>query len=376
LNSVNSLEAAIDPSNRLTFLLDWELTLKCNLDCGYCGTGTYGGHDNSTRHPELAACLDTIKFMFEYADRKMSQRPRGSKFVVLNVYGGEALHHPQIVDVLKAARQQHLPYQDKWALTITTTTNALVPSAKLSRIVPLVDEFTVSYHTESSEKQKKQFRDNLLTIRDAGRAQKCVVMMHADPELFADAQHMIHWLKEHNIEHLPKQIDHSSDSTQFNYALQQVKWFDNLYTRRSNVAKTNMPASALENPITDLADTGRACCGGRQLCADQDHRRREFFVTNKFPDWYCSVDQFFLHIKQVNGEVFVNKDCKMNYQGSVGPIGTLHDTGAILAQMETSPVIQCKKTRCYCGLCAPKAQTLETYQNIMRKYAIPNSNLL
>lgn len=314
--------------------------------------------------------------MFEYVDRKMVGRPRGSKFVVLNVYGGEALHHPEIVAILKSAREQYKQYADRWQLTITTTTNALVSPAKLSNIIPLIDEFTVSYHTESSDKQKQQFRDNILAIKAAGRRQKCVVLMHADTELFADAQNMIAWLKENDIKYLPRQLDHTEEKTQFNYAPQQVKWFDNLYTERSNVTKTMMPASAFEDPSTDLADTGRACCGGRQLCADQNYRKRDFFVANKFPDWFCGVDQFFLYIKQITAEVYVNKDCMMNYQGEVGPIGTLADTDAILAQINTTPVIQCKKSRCYCGLCAPKAQDLETYQTIMRKYEIPNPNLL
>jgi hypothetical protein len=350
--------------------------MKCNLDCSYCDTGIYGGHDNTTRHPELAACIDTIKFMFEYVDRKMRLRPPGSKYVVLNVYGGEALHHPEIVAILKSAREQHQPYKDGWALTITTTTNALVSSQKLQNIIPLIDEFTVSYHTESSDKQKQQFRDNLLAIKAAGVRQKCIVLMHANTELFADAQNMIAWLKEHDITHLPRQLDHRKEDTQFNYAPQQVKWFDNLYTERSNVTKTSMPSGVFDQDSTDLADTGRACCGGRQLCTDQNYRKREFFVVNKFPNWYCGVDQFFLYIKQVNGEVYVNKDCKMNYEGSTGPIGMLYDTDKILAQIDTTPVIQCKKSRCYCGLCAPKAQDLETYQTIMRKYEIPNSNLL
>jgi hypothetical protein len=45
------------------------------------------------------------------------------------------------------------------------------------------------------------------------------------------------------------------------------------------------------------------------------------------------------------------------------------------AQDHDRPVIQCAKQRCYCGLCAPKAADLDTYNHIMKKYEIPNSNL-
>ena len=123
-----------------------------------------------------------------------------------------------------------------------------------------------------------------------------------------------------------------------------------------------------------LSDVGRACCGGRQLCVDKNYRQRSFFVNNKFPDWYCSVNHFFLFVKQVNGEIYTNKDCKMNFAGGVGPIGLLSESQKLLDTTRdqllnnTMPVIQCKKYKCMCGLCAPKASNLEDYKNIMKKY--------
>jgi hypothetical protein len=113
---------------------------------------------------------------------------------------------------------------------------------------------------------------------------------------------------------------------------------------------------------------------GRQVCADTNYQQRHFFVENKFPDWYCSVNHFFLYVKQVNGEIFVNKDCKMNFNGEVGAIGNLKDSSELLnalqhqIQSNTMPVIQCKKYNCLCGLCAPKAKSLDTYKSIMKKY--------
>jgi len=113
MSTFESLEPAIDPGNRITFLLDWELTMKCNLDCSYCGTGLYGGHDNSTRHPSLENCLETLDFMFEYVDLYMQTKPQGLRYVVLNVYGGESLHHPDIVEILNQVRHRHQPYADR-----------------------------------------------------------------------------------------------------------------------------------------------------------------------------------------------------------------------------------------------------------------------
>jgi pyruvate-formate lyase-activating enzyme len=362
--NVVSLEPLAEPANPPSFLLDWELTMKCNLDCTYCGTGLYGGHDNTTSHPPLDECLRTIDFMYTYVDQYMRYKTASLRKVVLNVYGGEALHHPNITEILQTARAKHLPYADRWALTIIVTTNAIVTESKLDQIIDLIDEFTVSYHTENNSKQKDQFKSNLLRIKQAGRRVRCVVIMHSDADLFADAQSMIAWLTQNQIAILPKSIDHPQEWNQFNYSPQQIIWFNKRY-------KSNTQS---QGAATDLSEAGRACCSGRQLCSNQNYKSSTGFASNKFPDWYCSVNWFFLYVKQVNGELYVNKDCMMNFEGSVGPIGNLSDTDLVLDKLTqqldtgTLPVIQCKKASCWCGLCAPKAQSKEVYQSMINKY--------
>ena len=355
LQPFETLEPVVDPSNRISFLLDWELTLKCNLDCSYCGPG----HDNSTRHPPVSECLSALDFMFEYVDLYMATKPRGIRYVTLNVYGGEALHHPNIVEILSTIQSKYQPYRDRWALTVTTTTNTIVSNKKLKQIIPYIDEFTVSYHSEATEKQQQQFKDNLLEIKKSNKQQKCIVMMPYKPDGFHDAVDMIEWLTQNNIRMLPKQLDGADNI----YKSDQVQWFDKFYKSKTfNLSKDT------------TADVGRSCCGGRQTCIDQDYKQRHFYVGNQFPDWYCSVNHFFLHVKQVTGEIFVNKDCKMSFDGTVGPIGHLETADQILLTLKkqldtgTQPVIQCKKSRCDCGLCAPKSKNLETYKQIMKKY--------
>jgi pyruvate-formate lyase-activating enzyme len=368
------LEPAIDPNNKISFLLDWELTMKCNLDCSYCPVGVYGGHDNSTKHPHLDECLKSIDFMFEYVDLYMNTKLKGIRYVILNVYGGESLHHPNIVAILNQVREKYQPYATRWHLTVTTTTNAIISNKKLKQIIPLIDEFTVSYHTESTEKQKQQFRDNLLTIAQSSSRQKCVVLMHQESNLFEDATKMIEWLTKNNIKILPRQLDGDIgvDGNRI-YNQSQVQWFDTLYKTKSFGQPTNLLQDKQESNLTDI---GRACCGGRQTCTNQNYKQRHFYVDNKFPDWYCSVNHFFLYVKQVNGEVFVNKDCKMNFNGTTGPIGNLSNTNKILSTLQTQldnnslPIIQCKKYNCFCGLCAPKAKDLNTYNKIMEKYHV------
>lgn len=368
------LEPAIDPSNRMTFLLDWELTMKCNLDCSYCTSDLYGGHNNAMPHPPVEDCLKAIDFMFAYVNQYMQHRPQAFRHVVLNVYGGESLHHPDIVEILEQVREKYKQYSELWYLRVTCTTNLIITSKKLQKIMSLVDEFTVSYHTEVPPKYKEVFFNNLQSIKNAGVSVKCVVLMHPGNELFEDAQNTIQWLNDHDIRHVPRQLDLTDENTKFKYQSSQVKWFKKVYNDKSFKSQQSDILEVQDNnEHTNLASIGRACCGGRQLCADNNFKSREFFVDNHFEGWYCSVDQFFLYIKQVNGEIFVNKDCKMNYQGQVGPIGNLNDTDKLLSELQhnlnsTAPVIQCKKHRCYCGLCAPKARSLEQFYQTMKKY--------
>jgi hypothetical protein len=64
----------------------------------------------------------------------------------------------------------------------------------------------------------------------------------------------------------------------------------------------------------------------------------------------------------------------MDFAGNVAPIGHLKDADILLNKTKnhlknhTMPVIQCKKTNCLCGLCAPKAKNLDTFNSIMEKY--------
>lgn len=364
-----AVEAAIDPANKMTFLLDWELTMKCNLDCSYCISELYGGHLNSLKHPPLHECMDTIDFMFDYVTLYMKHKAPWSRHVVLNVYGGESLFHPNIIEILRAVREKHQKFSDQWSLTVTTTTNAVISSDRLAKLIPLIDEFTVSYHTESNEDQQQQVRDNCLAIQAAQKRIKVIVLMHYRPVHFNNALKMIDFCNEHGLKNLPRQLDHT-DALVWDYSPEHVKWFESFYQTRSRSGETIKFADG----VTNLSAEGRACCGGRQLALNQDFKNRHFYINNRFEGWNCSVNWFFVYIKQVTKEIFVNKDCKMNFDGTVGPIGFLTNTKDILTNLSnrldsnTLLTIQCKKDVCWCGMCAPKAANLETYNSIMRKY--------
>ncbi len=370
-----SLEPAFDPNNRITFLLDWEITKKCNLDCSYCPVGIDGGHDNSYDHTSVDECLKTIDYMYEYVDLYMGHKPSGIKYVILNVYGGESLHHPGIEEILKAVHEKYNQYREKWNLTVTTTTNAILKKSKLEKLLPYIDEFTTSYHAENTVIQKKWFVENLKLIKENNKRLKCVVLMHPDVDKFNECIDINNTLNNMGIKTLPRQLDHDISHTEFNYNNDQVAWFNHFYNHRSYQTTVEIKANKIGK--TDLSnDGGRACCGGRQLCKNMNYKARTFYTKNNFYGWTCSVNQFFVFIRQVNGSIFTNKDCRVNFNNEIGPIGNvkkfneLIDYTRLKLLSNSLPDIVCPKTKCICGLCAPKAKDPDTFYTIMRKYYI------
>jgi len=378
--NINSIGFALDPANVPSFLLDWELTKLCNLNCSYCSTGIDGGHDNTTQHPPVEECLKTIDFMYEYVDQYMQYKKPSQRKVVLNVYGGESLFHPDIVEILQQCRSRYTQYQDSWYLTITCTTNGIVGKNQWERIVPLVDEFTVSYHTENLPKQKQQYRDNVLYLKQHNKRFKCVVMMHTNTELFTDAETIIEFCKQHKIRYVPKPFD------------VPVAIYDPYTHQQFNKLKTFWIAQVPANYQVDYTkildqvgqtekvqsiDEGRACCGGRKLSLNGDLKSNVSFVPRQgFEGWSCSVNWFFLYVRQLDGAVFTNKDCRMSTTGQVEPLGNVNDTKKIMDTLrnqfktETMPVIKCKKKVCYCGFCAPKAEHQEDFIELIKRNVV------
>ena len=379
MSKIFAIEPAIDPNARPTFLLDWELTLKCNLDCSYCpSTGENIAHDNTRSHPPLEKCLESIDFMFAYVDLYMQKKPRWTRMVVLNVYGGESLFHPDIEIILNEVKKRHTQYKDRWPLTVTCTTNAVVGQRQLSKVIEYIDEFTVSYHCETLPKQKQQVLDNLKLIKDQNKRLKCIVLMHGNEQMWSELLDVIEFCESNNISYLPKQLDGDVNS---NYKQSQIAWFQNTWGKRTpvrsqNTQKSVMANSNLDQKETQLSNVGRACCGGRLMCVNNEPDQRIFYIpNNNFQGWACSVNWFFLFIRQDTGEIFSNKDCKMNFEGIVGPLGLLSDSKKLLADTQQRldsgvPYMTCAKTRCYCGLCAPKAETPDQLLVTMKKHII------
>lgn len=343
------------------FQIAWESTLKCNLDCSYCSDG----HDNSIEHPSLDECLKTVDFIVDYVNIYMKTKSKECKFANLNIQGGESIFHPHIVDILAYAKNKKHQCLD-WTFNISLTTNAVAGLNTWKQLVQYVDFLTVSYHSESLPKQQEMIRQNVLHLKELNKNFFVAVLMH--PKHWQNCIDMINWCKENNVKVFPRQIDHPPLDFRFNYNSEQTEFISGI----PQVPVTTKIISFFKNGI-DLSSAGRSCCGGDKLCIDNT-QQVQFVKGNNFKGWHCSVNKFFLYIRQSTGEIFTNKDCRMNLDGKVGPIGNLKHTQALLDNLQSQitnnslPDIVCKKSSCWCGLCAPKAKTKELFDQVMEDY--------
>jgi hypothetical protein len=290
-------------------------------------------------------------------------------------------------------KQKHKEkFADKWKLIVSTTTNLVVGPTILKKLIPHIDEWTVSYHTEANDKQKKQMKDNLLYLKENGCSIRVTILLN--PARFEDALSMIDFCKEHGLKHVPRQLDHAEHQPEFNYKAEHLDWFEKFYNEKKAIVPVkNTETTEYKDPInktiqisnnisiekkddTNLSQAGRACCGNRQLCVSQKYKEREYFIPNQLKGYSCSVNWFFLFIKQYTGDIYNNKDCRMKFDGTVGPIGNLENSDLLISQLKTwldakeMPIIKCARDRCDCGLCAPKAVNEEIFRKIMPKYLV------
>ena len=343
-----------------SFSVTWELTLKCNLDCSYCSS-----HDNTIPHPPLNECIETLDFMYDYIDLYMKHKVNNHKHVSFNVFGGEGLFHPNIVEILEYGYTKHKERNYDWTFSFSTVTNAIVKEKIWDKLIDYFGYFTVSYHSEASDEDQALFKNNVLKLKELNKQYKVSILMH--PHRWDNCIAMINWCKENDVKHLVRQLDDLTPEERFAYSDEQADWFFNLYGSK--------PIKLFKKgELVNLTAQGRSCCGGQAFNFNRDYTTTHTYVpNNNFKDWHCSVNYFFVFVKQVTRQVFNNKDCRLNYDGIKGPIGTLDDTKKILDDLKSrldniQNYIKCTKSLCWCGLCTPKAKDLDTYQDVMKTY--------
>lgn len=345
------------PNEKMSLLLDWLVTLKCNYDCSYCGLK---GHDNSTPHPPVERCVTMLKQLYRYADVINTNKKAVFRDTILNIYGGEAINHPDILEILQASTSEYEKYSNKWKLKRRLTTNATSSAKQWTSIIEHVEGVTVSYHSEGPEKLKKNVKGNILYVADKGLEYDVHVLLYPHPSFWNDIVLFIDWCKTNQINIKPKLLD--GDWVYDKHQIEYISQF--------------MNTSAMEAG-KKLSSQGRACCGGRTLCINNDFRSRHRFIPqkdNNYSGWLCSVRHFFLHANSVKGTFYSNKDCSVKDNQGLGALADINTMDDYISKIEEQTnngkmlYVKCVQKKCVCGICAPKSKNLDQLEKSMKLY--------
>lgn len=365
-NKIHTLEPAYIPKNKMIFLIDWLITLKCNYNCNYCPIGTEG-HDNSKPHPKKDVCLKMLQQMYRYVDIIMEYKNPRFKDAVLNIYGGEALYHPNIEEILIESSQLYKDYIKKWNLKRTMTTNASAQLKTWKIICEHIESFTLSYHSQSPEKMKIVFKNNIEYLLKIKKEYDIVVLMYPHKKYWEDCVEFINFCQKNKLNFRPRLLDGPLGL----YNQDQLNFLETFYqNKKSQINLKNVL------PNKEILSQGRSCCGGRSLCLNRNLKTHEDFVPRSlgFEGWHCSANWFFLMANTDTKSFFTNKDCKVTLYGTKGPISNIEtmddyiDKMKILLKENKLPVMKCVQKTCICGSCAPKSMQKENLYDIMKIY--------
>jgi hypothetical protein len=365
MSIIHTIEPAYHPKSKMGFLIDWLLTLKCNFDCAYCAVGPTG-HDNSTQHPSLEKCITMLKQMYKYTDVIMQSKKNNFKDVILNIYGGEAIYHPEIEKILTATTNEFKPYVDRWRIRRRLTTNASATEKKWKTICDHIEGITFSYHSESSEKMKTLFKKNIEYAVKIKKEYDIIVCMYPHSLYWQDCLNFLKYCNQNNLNARPKLLDGPLgvyDKKQLQELIPDIKKFD------ISDAKKITGDDRIDNQA-------RGCCGGRSMCTNRNIKEYTTLVPRElgFEGWYCSANQFFLHGNNVYGTYYTNKDCRVTLDNTIGPIANIDTIEEYIKKIKEQieqknmPILKCVQKRCICGTCAPKSVHKKNLEDIMKIY--------
>lgn len=369
--SIHTIEPAYHPKNKMSFLIDWLVTLKCNYDCAYCVIGPKG-HDNSTKHPSFEKCMLMLEQLYEYTDVMMLQKKSAFKDAIMNIYGGESIYHPRIVDLMIESSRKFEKYSDRWRLKRRMTTNGTATEKNWKLICDHMEGFTMSYHSTGPDKLKTLFKKNIEHLAKIKKEHDIIVLMYPTEQNWKDCTDMLRYCRDNGFNARTRLVDGP-------LGVYNEKHFSDLAEFMDEQELAELVAE------TRIDTQSRACCGGRKMCTNGNLKEYQTLVPrNKdaFHGWHCSANQFFIHGNNVTGQYFTNKDCKVKLDGTIGHVATMESMPAYVNEMRDyivknnkMPILTCAQRSCYCGACAPKSVHKENLDKILTIYNNDTSSL-
>jgi len=337
--SITNIE---DQSNRYQII--WDLGRRCSYACTYCPP-----HRNNKWSPFLdyKKLCDTVDKVAEYA-LLYDEFRKAPALKKLSFTGGEPTVHPDFFRFLKYVKNTY-PFFSRGL-----TTNGWFHDSTLDKVMSLTTGGTLSYHCESTEKQKKQVVKNAIALREKFKVN---VMFHKN--YFWECVDVCETLEKNGVEYVPRIIgdDHPDDKKSIElgythkYNRDQMKWFRDYWKQKGqNVKESGDTQRGL----------GRPCCGGR--CFKADGMDSYFLPDTNFLGWNCMVNWYFLFLNSELDLAWTHQTCGVNLDGQVEPLGKISEFDSIIDSLATrlykkdAPMITCPKTFCGCGMCITKSK--------------------
>jgi MoaA/NifB/PqqE/SkfB family radical SAM enzyme len=356
---------AIRPINNDGFGVIWDTGRRCNYDCTYCEATR---HNNYSKFKSLEEYTTTFKFIDQWTKLYNSHKKKTAS-TNINFTGGEPTANPNFWELV-----DHIKKHDS-AYHLSLTTNGAWGEQYRQKIIDNFGGVTISFHVEADSKQKDRVIENIIALSKTDIWLQVNIMLHID--YWDETVQLYERLKSLGINCKPRPIgdgnlihkgwfidsDGTNRRTSHEYTLEQQAWF----FKESGIKKN--PESVEEgNQI------GRSCCGSRPLEGKIDNEWHPIkFIDTNFKNWYCMVNWFFLFIDQETNNVYHHQTCKATHDGAPGPIGTLNNTSAMFKDLEEyfkNPIpIICPNQRCGCGMCIPKAESLDEF-NLLKSSKI------
>lgn len=381
----------VDAVESDTMLVSWDLGRRCNYDCTYCPAHR---HDNFSEHASLEELQRSAQFVFDYLGVMMPKKYR--KRVSISFTGGEPTANPNFIAFGKWLRSHYeANYQESYHLNLSLTTNGAMSRKMCDSLIQNYNFSTISYHCEAKDKVKQNVISNIMYLHEKKFPIKINVMFHAREDYFEECKQLCLKLQEAGVDFVPRMIGEYEDNNRYHhkYSPEQIQWMKDFWDdhkRKQNGEPPKPKAAAIEQgdqgqdvpkEKQSARSLGRPCCGKRvmNVCSSDKKTwtKTSFLSFAKFEGWYCSVNWFFLHIEQQTGEIYHHQTCQAKFGGKRGSIGNLADTEAILAPLReniannTMPVIVCPNKICGCGLCTPKAKSLDDFKKILPPHVSP-----
>ena len=264
---MNTIE---DQSNRYQII--WDLGRRCSYACTYCPPHRNNKTSAFVDYETLCKSMDGVA---EYALLYDSFRKKPAK-KKLSFTGGEPTVHPGFFKFLKYVKNEYPDFSRG------LTTNGWFGNHVIDKILSLTTGGTISYHCESTAKQKQQVISNAIYLREK---YKVNVMFHKD--YFWECVDVCEKLEKNSVDFVPRIIgdDNPNDKKSIElgythiYDREQMKWFRNYWKQKGqNVTESGNKQEGL----------GRPCCGGR--CFKADGVGTYFLPSTNFLGWNCMVN--------------------------------------------------------------------------------------